>query len=83
MPVNVSLEFLVPSALYLRLTQVVLNSNEQHMRLNRGFALGEAIKMYREGENRSARQLSGLLAREFARQAPEAFSGQAGQVVVD
>ena len=36
--------------------------------------------MYRDPGDKAARQLAGLMAREFARQAPEAFTGQAAQV---
>ena len=41
----------------------------------------EAIRLYRDPGDKPARQLAGLLAREFAKQAAEAFAGQAGQVV--
>lgn len=41
---------------------------------------GEAVRLYTDPGDKPSRQLGGILAREFARQAPEAFAGQAAQV---
>lgn len=40
---------------------------------------GEAVRLYTDPGDQKARHLGGLLARELARQAPEAFAGQAAQ----
>ena len=42
----------------------------------------EAVRLYKDPGDKPARQLAGLLAREFAKQAAEAFAGQAAQVVI-